>query len=270
MIIFDLDGTLYEDLALYDRYADELARFLPDSDRSAYFAAWESAKRGEGLVRIGLGYEDETDRLFRYAGGWITTYLDWEGGEEPVSANGAERPNHTLFVTGRLNIGDWWGIPQAIAAHHGVGPVDRAAAFHATRDHMATDTWHIQPEPGLPEVLDALHAAGETLVAMTNSPDITTEDVLRRLGLRHRFGLVVSGAQKPAGMARFLETAGPPENILSIGDHYVNDIEPALEAGASALYVDRHATNLGAGHPRLHRVSSIAEVPAWLEREYLC
>ncbi len=270
MIIFDLDGTLYEDPAIYDRYAEELARFIDVPRRGQYLDAWEAAKRGEGPARIGLGYDDERDRLFRYDRGRITAYLDWDGGEESIPPEGrVAADDRALFGTSHLNVGDWWGIPHALAGHYGVGREQRTAAFHATRDFMATDAWEIHPEPGLPEVLDQLRSAGIRLVAMTNSPRPTTVDVLTQLGLRDRFDEIVAGAEKPYGLARFLEAVADPTAVLSIGDNYVNDIEPVLEAGGSALYIDRHSTGLGAEYSRCERVRAIAEVPGWLEEHVL-
>lgn len=266
MIIFDLDGTLYEDPAIYDRYAEELARFIDETRSREYLEAWEAAKRGEGVVRIGLGYDTERDRLFRYDRGRITAYLDWAGHEDALPVEGATAPDdRALFGTSHLNLGDWWGIPQALAGHYGVGREQRDTAFHATRDFMATDAWAIHPEPGLPAVLDHLRSAGIRLIAMTNSPRPTSLDVLRQLGPLDRFDEVVASAEKPYGLARFLETVADPTDVLSIGDNYVNDIEPVLEVGGAALYIDRHATGLGAEYSRCGRVRSIGQVPGWLE-----
>lgn len=283
MIIFDLDGTLYEDRALYDRYTEELARFLPEARRQQLRDDWEAAKRGDTPARIGLGYDDERNQLFRYAHGRITAYIDWDGREEPVVGDGpVDVSDRALFgsgqpvagsdqpgsSSGRLNIGDWWGVPQALAARYGVRREDRTAAFHATRDFMATEAWEIRPEPGLPEALNQLRAAGIPLVAMTNSPLPTTENVLARLGLRDRFDEVIASVEKPYGLARFLQRVEQPKRALSIGDNFVNDIEPVLQVGGAALYIDRHATGLGSEYSRCDRVRSISEVPGWIE-EYV-
>lgn len=270
MIIFDLDGTLYEDATLYDRYTEHLARFLPASKRQRLWDEWTAAKRGNSVVRIGLGYDDERNQLFRYAHGRITAYIDWDGMEQPIAPSGVEDPaDRDLFGPGRLNIGDWWGIPQALAARYGVGREDRTAAFHATRDFMGTQAWQIRPEPGLHEILDRLRAAGNYLIAMTNSPEATTTDVLARLGLRATFHTVIASAEKPYGLARFLTSVDAPERVLSIGDNFVNDIEPVLQVGGAGLYTDRHATGLGAGYERCYRVRSIGEVQDWLREHIL-
>ncbi len=54
------------------------------------------------------------------------------------------------------------------------------------------------------------------------------------------------------------------ERVLSIGDNFVNDIEPALEAGEYALYIDRYATSMGEDQARCVRVPSIAAAVALL------
>jgi putative hydrolase of the HAD superfamily len=280
-IIFDLDGTLYEDERVYDRYAEELARYLEPERQAPYLADWEQAKQGRGVARIGLGYDEKRDRLFRFAGNRILCFVDWQGKTEPVPDRGASTPDTggaaeapeerppievPLFGLGRFNIGDWWGLPDALAAHYGVAPEDRAAAFLATRDYVSGDAFHLQPEPWLHDTLQTLRAAGIRLVAMSNSPAPTVEDVLAQLGIRQYFSPVIPSADKPYGLTRFLEEAGAPDRVLSIGDNYVNDIEPALRAGSPALYIDRHRTGLGTDSPLCHRVESLQAVPRWLAR----
>jgi FMN phosphatase YigB (HAD superfamily) len=133
---------------------------------------------------------------------------------------------------------------------------------------MATEDWQPSVEHDLLETLDMLQQRRVSLVAMTNSPAATTADVLERLGLAEVFPVVIASAQKPAGLARFIAEHGPACRYLAVGDHYVNDIEPVLEAGGRALYIDRHRTGLGAGHPKLERVRSIREVPARLWADF--
>lgn len=218
-IIFDLDGTLYEDERVYDRYAQELAHFLPPDRQRHYLADWAAAKAGRGPLRVGLGY-----------------------GENQY-------------------IGDWWGLADVLAAHHGIARSDRTAAFHATRSAMSDGTLSLEPEPWLHDLLAMLRAQGRRLIAMSNSPSPSVENVLTQLGLQERCDLVLSGAAKPAGLDRFLQESGAADRILSVGDHFVNDIAPALQAGSHALYIDHHDTGLGHGMARLRRISSRQLLP---------
>ena len=77
-IIFDLDGTLYEEERVYDRYAEEIARLLPGEDRPDFIREWGEMKGGRGPKIVGLGYDESRRHLFRHAGGRLTGYLTWE------------------------------------------------------------------------------------------------------------------------------------------------------------------------------------------------
>lgn len=278
-IIFDLDGTLYEDERVYDRFAEELARFLPYDRRAQYFRDWERAKQGDLAARIGLGYDETRDCLFRFSGGRIMSFIDWQRHEEPAPAigdtslNRDARPEEPpvevpIFGEGRINIGDWWALPDVLAAHYGVPRPDRASAFLATRDFIGSEGFRLRREPWLVDTLQGLRGGGKRLVAMSNSPAASVDDVFDQLGVRRYFSLIVTSAEKPHGLTRFLEEEAAPERVLSIGDNFVNDIEPALRAGSYALYIDRHDTRLGADSPRCYCVDSIQAVPGWLrERE---
>lgn len=262
-VIFDLDETLYEDEAIFDVYAREMGKFVPAGRRAAYLADWEAAKAGHGVATIGLGYEEATDRLFRFADDRIIEYVDWSGVTVPTSGEGAGGP---LFAEGRFNIGDWWWLPAAIAAHYGVGPAERGRAFLATRASMATGNYRLVPVAGVDTMLRRLRGSGIVLVAMTNSPRETTDDVLCQLGIAGHFDQIVPDAGKPAGLTAYLEGGGVARPVLSVGDNFVNDIAPSLRAGDDALYIDRHNTGLGEGNRRCVRVGSAEAMVAWMDR----
>lgn len=261
IVLFDLDGTLYEDVDIYDRYADHLADFIAPDQRDQFLAEWQAAKEGRSRARIGLGYDLHSDRLYEHQGGRITRVVPWEGEDEPLPAHLRQGD---IFGDGRLNIGDWWGLPNALAAHFGVSHADRERAFLATRDHMSQPDYVLHPEPGLIETLDLLRARGYRIMAMSNSPVSSVDDVFDRLGIRDHFDLIIADARKPAGLERYLGETREPARYFSVGDNYVNDIAPALAAGACALYIDRHDTGMGAGESRLFRVPSTPAMPGWL------
>lgn len=276
--IFDLDGTLYEDAAIFDMYARELAAFVSPERRERFLMDWDEAKDGRGVAAIGLGYDQTTDRLFHFEGNRITAWLDWEGSIAPALAENVAALEHgaggsaatddelTIFRDGRFNIGDMWWLPAALAAHYGVTTAQRERAFLATRAIMSSDTYRVAPIEGVAEMLMALQRAGHGLIAMTNSPPETAADVLRQIGLRGMFDDVRPLAAKPAGLTRFLAETVAPRPLLSIGDNYVNDIAPSLRAGQSGLFIDRHGLGLGADSPRCARVPSVRAMLEWLKR----
>ncbi|MGH2411428.1 MAG: HAD family hydrolase [Chloroflexota bacterium] len=264
LVIFDLDGTLYEDPRVYDRYARELSRFLPAEARAAYLKDWRQARVGRGVARVGMGHDRGRDRLFRFAGDTICGHVDWEGTDLPAQDQVVPTSDASLFDGDRVFIGDHWGLPEALAIHYVVAHADRAAAFLATSAWMSGDRYELAVTLELRETLAVLTAAGARLAALSNSPADTVYDVLRRLGVRDLFATISASSKKPAGLVRFLRKYGAGDRVLCVGDHYVNEIAPALLLGCHALYIDRHHTGLGAENPNCTHVGSIGEALAWL------
>ncbi|GAC1442649.1 MAG: hypothetical protein NVSMB52_00100 [Chloroflexota bacterium] len=269
-IIFDLDGTLYEDVRVYERYVRELSAFVPSSERDGFLSAWELAREGRGPARVGMGYDGDRDLLFRWSEGSITSYVDWSGNHLPVpdpQPRTESAPEKTpvevpFFGTGRVSIGDWWALPSALARHFGVSVEGRQRAFMATREAMQDDL-RLKEEPWLRHLLQDLRGNNMTLIAMSNSPSDSVIDVLEWLGIAECFDEVIPSAVKPRGLITFLEGTCA-EDILSVGDNYVNEIEPVLKAGGSALYIDRHHTGLGSAHPHCYRIESRDAMREWL------
>lgn len=264
LVIFDLDGTLYEDPRVYNRYARELSRFLPTEQRAAYLKDWRQARARRGVARVGMGYDRGRDRLFRFVGDTIRGFVEWDGIEVPLEDQAISWDGLPLFGGDRVFIGDHWGLPETLAIHHGVQQADRATAFLATRAWMSGEGSTLVVTQELPRTLAALAAAGARLAALSNSPAGTVDDVLRRLGVRDLFFTIAASSNKPAGLLRFLQENGAGEQVLCVGDHYVNEIAPALLLGCHALYIDRHRTGLGAGSANCTHVESIGEALGWL------
>jgi FMN phosphatase YigB (HAD superfamily) len=268
-VVFDLDGTLYDEPRVYDRYAQELARHIASNTRGRFLAEWERAKYGGSSARVGLGYDRSTDLLFQYDRTGITAFMRWDGPAEEVPAMDTrtegvpELPEVEVPIFGpdRVNIGDWWSLADVIAAHFRVAPEQRQEAFNTTRQHMA-ESIRLRPQ-WEPELLRRLGKSGYELTVMSNSPAGTVGDVVTELGIVECFQAVVANAQKPLGLTRWLE-ARDASAILSIGDNFVNDVEPVLRAGGNALYINRHDVRLGANWKHCHAVASIAEARIWV------
>jgi FMN phosphatase YigB (HAD superfamily) len=273
-VLFDLDGTLYEDPAVYDRYAAELASNLSAEERERYLDEWGRARTGNAVARVGMGYDIERDLLFRYAAGRIISQVGWDGVETPVTSSAAEAPERPvdppievpIFGHNRRNIGDLWAMADVLAMRYGVPREARSAAFMATRAYMAGDAFRLYLPDGMDECLHSLRARGLKLIAMSNSPVESVHDVFDELGIRQYFSVVMGDSGKPVGLKNWFSDIDGPDLVLSVGDNYVNDIEPALKAGAEALYIDRHATDLGSEYDACYRVSSIGSAMAWLSR----
>ncbi|TAM80211.1 MAG: HAD family hydrolase [Chloroflexota bacterium] len=136
---------------------------------------------------------------------------------------------------------DGWAAVARFAADYGATAADCQGPFAETRARIAAGAFHLEVPAGLPEFL-VWAKAWCTVVLASNSPAGSVLPVLDRLGLTARFDDVACEAHKPTG----LTTLGPawtkrfgvePARVMSIGDHYPNDIAPAHAAGWSTTYV---------------------------------
>ena len=108
---------------------------------------------------------------------------------------------------------------------------------------------------------------GYALGVLSNGP--RPDAPLTRMGFAHYFDAIVTafgGEQKPSPRA-FLEVlaelGASPEDAAYVGDSIANDVEGALEAGLTAVWLDRYGDT--APPPAgAHRIASLEELPELL------
>ena len=129
-----------------------------------------------------------------------------------------------------------------------------------------------------PDVLPALDrlAVGYRHAVLSNSGLHVQEHKLRVLGLRDRFEAVLCAAElgvsKPRARAfhAACEALGlPPHQVAYVGDHPEIDARGAAAAGLLPVWIDRTDMSPdgaagGPPGPGVHRISSLAELPALL------
>ncbi|MEI7732382.1 MAG: HAD-IA family hydrolase [Verrucomicrobiota bacterium] len=131
------------------------------------------------------------------------------------------------------------------------------AVFHRFGE---PDVWRIHPDV-LP-VLDELAGKGIPMAVVSNWDD-RLRPLLKRLGLAGYFETIIPSSEvafhKPSPVV-FEEVVRklriPPEQILHIGDHYIEDVEGARGAGLQAVQLVRN----GKGAAEYH-ISGLWEVP---------
>ncbi|MGH9060692.1 MAG: HAD family hydrolase, partial [Acidimicrobiales bacterium] len=153
-----------------------------------------------------------------------------------------DRLDAFLGMKGGLEAADGW---EAAVIAAGGRPGDHQAwaeAFAATRLFMLGDGCDLEIPAGLTDLATRLRPAAR-LVLASNTPTSGVLPLLDRLNLAGLFDEIVCASTKPAGFGQRLAGLAavydlPRRAVLSVGDHFGNDIEPALAAGASAAYVD--------------------------------
>jgi FMN phosphatase YigB (HAD superfamily) len=165
---------------------------------------------------------------------------------------------------------DSWGAVLSLAARAYAVPAEvTEQAFARCREWMIDPACAVEVVTPLLDTLADLRGDAR-IVLVTNSPQGSMLPLLRRLGILDAFDDIVAGAAKPDGLRRFLQRSlGPdlrarPWRLLSIGDHYRNDIEPAVELGAGAAYIDRFGRADGPATARARRAEDLLPVlRAW-------
>jgi FMN phosphatase YigB (HAD superfamily) len=232
VLIVDFDGTVCRGDAPVRYYAARIADTLPPAAARDFLAATER-------------------------------YLS----DGPASAVAA---TDTVEAAALREALDSWGAVLSLAARrYGVpGPVI-AEAFARCRDWMIDPACEVEVVGPLLDTLADLRR-DTAIVLVTNSPRDSMLPLLDRLGIAAAFDDIVAGAAKPDGLRRFLQRRlGPdlrarPWRLCSIGDHYRNDIEPAVEIGAAAAYIDRFGRADGPATARAQRVEDLLPVlRAW-------
>jgi putative hydrolase of the HAD superfamily len=125
---------------------------------------------------------------------------------------------------------------------------------------------------GVAEALGPLEQRG-SLVMVTKGDLFHQESKLAASGLGDRFSGVEIVSEKTAETYRriFTRYGARPEEAVMAGNSLRSDILPALEAGAWAVHIPHefewaheHAETPDA-QPRFGRLSSLADLPAWLD-----
>src|ERR1044072_4013683 len=81
-----------------------------------------------------------------------------------------------------------------------------------------------------------LHAAGCTLLIVSEAARVRVEATAQALGLAGHFTRVIEGQKRPELFARVLRLSGSPSTAYMIGDQLDRDIAPAKHAGLATIY----------------------------------
>ena len=186
--------------------------------------------------------------------------LDFDGtvavGDEPVLAYlrgvagpAADEAFSRWAATGE-GYRDGYALVADWAATHGVAEETRSAAYAASRAALHSGDAAVAPPEGLADLLRA-RPVDVRCVLVTNAPVDGIDPVLERLGLTGLLDDAIGDARKPRGMPAVLErllgdAALSPDRLLSVGDVWRNDLEPAAAIGAATAFVDRFERGEGA------------------------
>jgi len=118
-------------------------------------------------------------------------------------------------------------------------PDQLSAAYLKSRRRLAAEDLGTSAASGTADLLTALEGVA-TRVVLTNSPAVGVVESLQRFGLSELLDQVVVGADKPHRMLEHIDalTAGrQPATLISVGDHWCNDLAVPLERGCATAFI---------------------------------
>ncbi|WP_194841365.1 HAD family hydrolase [Salinibacillus xinjiangensis] len=243
VIIFDLDGTLYEGDGHFSLMVENLKKRLPEEHHQDFDQLYKQSLAGEHSLTIGKVYDIQEDVIWTWnpftteltvAHNWDNEVVEIEDAPKKLSVSEFD---YKRFVP----IGDGWWPPYSIARHFGLKNDDTEWAYHRTKEQMANLDGFLEPTPGLRGYLEEL-AKTKKLVLITNSEINDVHRLLKFLGLDHIFSDIVPSALKPKNTNKHFEEVltrydVKPEQVLSIGDNFMNEVAPALQLGMYSVWL---------------------------------
>ncbi|RXI98367.1 HAD family hydrolase [Anaerobacillus alkaliphilus] len=262
VFVFDLDGTLYEGTDHFDYYAERLLLDVAEENKEAFRIDYEKMKTGDHPVKIGKAYDVERDMVLTLdpftlkvvkAENWAGEELSEEKKNELYS--GLLAFNFETMIA----IGDGWWLPFVAAKHYGVQKC--YPRYVETKEYMVTEQFQLEQIPGVRQGLEKLKET-KKIVLVTNSDIDDVGRLLKELNLDGIFEHIVTSAQKPSRTVEIFKQIieqyeVKPEEVVSIGDNFINEIAPALQMGMSAIYIDPLQGDLS--HDQLQVVKSLGD-----------
>ncbi|MDN5670183.1 MAG: hydrolase [Renibacterium salmoninarum] len=146
-----------------------------------------------------------------------------------------------------------------------VSRAQRNAAYRSSREAIARGDVAVHAPDGLEDFLVSVAPFAER-VLLTNAPLTGVAESLAALGLAEVIDSIIPEAGKPDGFAEKLPgllRGLAPEELLSVGDVWLNDIAHPLAAGCATAFIDRFNLASGPAHLRAAHIEEL--YPGMLE-----
>ncbi|CDQ21049.1 phosphoglycolate phosphatase [Halobacillus karajensis] len=265
-LIFDLDGTLYEDVAHFQLYADLLQQQVNQKHQNDFEYDYKNILKGEHPLKVGTVYDMKSDTIIAVDPftNKVKTVTSWEGEDWLQERVEMVYPDYIQYGFERMiAIGDGWWLPFAVAMHYGVGMEEARECYDQTKEYMTTEAFEMSKTKGLKAALEQWRKE-KLLILLTNSESQDVENILDRIGLTNLFHHTIPSAYKPQKTALHYESILKrhqlePSQIVSIGDNILNEIAPALRKGMKAVLV-QPTGEVELKHPDRQVVTTLADV----------
>lgn len=175
--------------------------------------------------------------------GPVRAYADEAFALLPTSRRTAAEEQLGSFLAGDPELArryaDGYALVREQTVDH-LSPEQLSAAYLASRRRLAVDDLGTRSAPGVADLLITI-GGDATRVLLTNSPAVGVVESLQRFGLTDLLDEVVVAAHKPHRMAEHVDvltTGRHPATLISVGDHWINDLAIPLSRGCATAYVN--------------------------------
>lgn len=235
IVIFDLDGTIYQNTVFHTDYIHTLVT-------GTEFAHWERDLIGladdifaGGKLHMNRFYRMGTLRAHscaELAAGLEQQLCQWLTYEQALERKDV------------LYLGDAWAVMDLLGT--ALGCLDKKRSdeiYHRIRHHMEQAGMHGNSR--LRQAIIDLQKRCRVIL-VSNSYQETVDEFLRQLGFSGVFQTVCYSARKPSGMIESLGNTDPallqkPQNLISIGDHAFNDLMPIAALGGETVWMNPYS-----------------------------
>lgn len=243
LIIFDMDGTLYEGYEHFKLHTNNLLEKLSPENQEKFKEIYNLVLEGKHPLQIGKIYDADRDLFWSWdpfeeklieARNWNDEVIEVEDAPSHMAAQDFDFINW-------VPIGDGWWPPYAIARHFGLSVVDIQESYNLTKKQMAEKEGYLNQTPGLKEYLMELKKE-KILIVCTNSDEADAKRLLRFLDIDQCFHELIPSALKPVMTKKYFlhvldKYKVEPQKAVSVGDNYMNEIAPALQLGMYAVWL---------------------------------
>ena len=232
VILFDLDGTIYQDIDFHRDYIQTLVTDTP-------YQAWEKelvtftdeVLRGQHL-QMNCFYQEKKIEFSSFEEYVLKI-------EELLVPDVSFEEYYQHKVEGLCFLGDAWSVVTLIAVTLGLREEKGNYAFLSIREKMMAEN--------LPQNMELIQAVTElkkkyTTILLSNSPYQTAFDFVKKLGFQEAFTYMSFESGKPNALQEKLFEFVPFvyqdfSSLLSIGDHALNEIINVQILGGQTIWM---------------------------------
>jgi FMN phosphatase YigB (HAD superfamily) len=262
VIIFDMDGTLYQEDNFMERYISYLLEGTEwEQETEASIAEARKILSGKHPIKLGHFYHKLDDVVLVQNTGSFIQGLTPEGSALDGQIFVERYESLSLNDANVIYMGDPWGVVAAIRHKYKIAEHKMKYAFERIREEMLLEPYQFKCHDEMLQTIQQLNAV-EKKILMTNTYEKSGIDFLEYMQIIHLFDEIYCGAEKPFGIKKYIESlleqGYQPHEILSIGDNPWNDLYPVKQIGGRTCFISPYPS--GDAHQWDLRLYSLDEL----------